>query len=68
MGENCSISFSVKSGVLLKIGIESQLNEANSLTINSRQHSATQRILQLYQKSEMEIIGHLKLHFIAYET
>ena len=69
LASNCFINVTVTNGILLKIGLESQTDKTNNLKINSIQLPEGRReVVQLYQNSDIEVIGDMRLHYVTYEA
>ena len=64
-GSNSTFNFNIRNGILVKIGIESNLDETNSFKVNSVRKD---KIVQLHENSVLEIIGQLRLHYISYDA
>jgi hypothetical protein len=67
-GSNSTINFNIRNGILIKIGIESNLDETNSFKVNSERKDVKDKIVQLHENSVLEIIGQLRLHYISYDA
>ena len=67
-GSNSTFNFNIRNGILVKIGIESNLDETNSFKVNSVRKDGRDKIVQLYENSVLEIIGQLRLHYISYDA
>ena len=69
LASNCFINVTVTNGILLKIGLESQTDKTNNLKINSIQLPEGRReVVQLYQNSDIEVIGDMRFHYVTYEA
>ena len=67
-GSNSTFNFNIRNGILVKIGIESNLDETNSFKVNSVRKDDKDKIVKLHENSVLEIIGQLRLHYISYDA
>ena len=67
-GSNSTFNFNIRNGILVKIGIESNLDETNSFKVNSVRKVGKDKIVQLHENSVLEIVGQLRLHYISYDA
>ena len=67
-GSNSTFNFNIRNGILVKIGIESNLDETNSFKVNSVRKDGKDKIVQLHENSVLEIVGQLRLHYISYDA
>ena len=67
-GLNSTFNFNIRNGILVKIGIESNLDETNNFKVNSVRKDGKDKIVQLHENSVLEIIGQLRLHYISYDA